>query len=410
LKLIDKEKMLATVRTLFGTVFLAQQASIGALEVMDQSHLTSVGACADLRDVHGALRHDRSPLADVHVPKWWTGEPSLADELYVIDASLYDLKNASSSGYHFDGELATKVREVYDRVGAVRVTKTGITDVQLMRAVAKFVLDKEIDYTGGANPRESLEPNVYEVGAPLTAWLQYHHEMAYLGHSTTKLAFLCNLAVPGKGETYLSDNVKATVSILETDLGQKLKEKGICYHRYLTDRMAFEGKEQLGVYNHWQLSMLTEDPEEAVRVARGKGLNVTWGPNRLLKTMYCTDAYEHHPKSGKNLLFSSIADDGMWFDTWEKVQHLPMDERPLRLTYGDQTPFTRAEKELFVDVYDRHGTPIRWEQGDVVVFDNYLFAHGRPSIYLEEGEERSLGVMLGESFTRLHTHDYPDGW
>ena len=85
----------------------------------------------------------------------------------------------------------------------------------------------------------------------------------------------------GVGHSFLSDNSIATNLILQTKLGQKLKEKGICYHRYLTDREYYKGKEEgQNIYNHWQQSFLTEDPMEAEKIAREKQLEVEWGPNR----------------------------------------------------------------------------------------------------------------------------------
>jgi len=63
-----------------------------------------------------------------------------------------------------------------------------------------------------------------------------------------------------KGFTYISDAIKATKDILATPLGQKLKEKGVCYIRCLTDRdqpkyklrkKGWSGVEEHGIYNHW---------------------------------------------------------------------------------------------------------------------------------------------------------------
>lgn len=53
--------------------------------------------------------------------------------------------------------------------------------------------------------------------------------------------------------------------------------------------------EEIGVYNHWQKSMLTEDPDQAEQYARNRGLETEWGPNRLLKTRYCVSAFEYDP-------------------------------------------------------------------------------------------------------------------
>ena len=317
------------------------------------------------------------PLPGRIEPRWWTGELPIAADSFTIDCSGHTMDDATLSR---GSELGNRMNSVFDEIGLVYLTNTGLTELADMRRVAKLVLENEMRYEAGANPRNDLVPNVYEVGAPLPAWLHYHHEMAYVGTSTTMLGFLARHAVANKGQTFVSDNVKATDAILATDLGQKLREL---------------------VYNHWQQSMMTDDPDEAERFARDHGLETEWGPNRLLKTRYYVSAYEYYPPLDRNLLYSSVADDGMWFDTWPKVQHLPYDQRPLKLTFGDLSEMTRAEKELFVDVYDRFGVPINWNVGDVAVVCNWRWAHGRPSIHLEDGEQRELGVLIGEPFNRV---------
>ncbi len=352
-----------------------------------------------------AAKHIPTQFPDVIEPRWWGGSPALARETFTIDCAGMDLAR-SQPGEH--SELDQRMNDLFDRVGLVHLVNTGLTDLQAMRRVANLVVRQQEQYVGGANPRDNLEANVYEVGAPLEAWLHYHHEMAYIGHSTRMIGFLCKSAVAGKGFTYVSDNVQATDAILATDFGQKLKELGICYHRNLTDRDAFLGTEQIGVYNHWQQSMMTDDPDEAEAIARSRGLETEWGPARLLKTRYYVSAFEYFPPLDRNLLYSSVADDGMWFDSWPKVMHLPDDQRPLKLTFGDGSEMSRDEKRLFIDVYDRFGIPIRWNPGEIAIMCNYRFAHGRPAIHLNPGEKRELGVLIGESYERVG--DLPGKW
>ena len=126
------------------------------------------------------------PLPGVIEPRWWTGEPALAPESFTIDCSELRMDDLSP-----DGELAVCMNRMFDEIGLVYLTNTGLADLQDMRQVARLVIENEMRYEGGANPRDDLEPNVYEVGAPLTARLHYHHEMAYVGTSTRMLGFLC---------------------------------------------------------------------------------------------------------------------------------------------------------------------------------------------------------------------------
>ena len=80
--------------------------------------------------------------------------------------------------------LGDRMNALFDELGLVYLTNTGLTDLADMRRAAKLVMDSEMRYEAGANPRNNLEPSVYEVGAPLPPWLHYPPEMAYVGTST----------------------------------------------------------------------------------------------------------------------------------------------------------------------------------------------------------------------------------
>ena len=343
-----------------------------------------------------------APLPDLLEPRWWTGTPALSPETFIINGNEY---RTAGEPLEPSAELEARMQAMFDDVGLVYLINTGLEDLQGMRTIASQIVKNQRQYEGGANPRKPIEKNVYEVGAPLEAWLHYHHEMAYIGSSTKMVSFLAHKMPETGGFTYVSDNCQATDALLATPFGQKLKTLGLCYHRDLTDRDNFVDKLDIGVYNHWQQSFMTEDPEEAAAEAQRRGLSIEWGPARLLKTRFYISAFEYFPHLDRNLLFSSLADDGMWFDTWPLVQHLPASERPLKLTFGDGTEMSAEEKALFLKVYDDYGIPIPWQVGDIAIICNYRFAHGRPAVHLQEGEERELGVLIGESFDRVEARD-----
>jgi hypothetical protein len=346
-----------------------------------------------------------APLAGRLEPRWWTGTPAISPDLFVIDGNEYRVDGQPLVA---SPALAERMQSTFDRVGLVHVINSGLDDFQSMRLVATQVLKNERKYEGGANPRNIIEKNVYEVGAPLAASLHYHHEMAYIGSSTKMVSFMAHKMPSEGGATFVSDNCQATDALMATDFGQKLKKLGLCYHRDLTDRDAFVGRLDIGVYNHWQQSMLTDNQDEAIAEARSRGLEAEWGPDRKLKTRYYISAFEYFPHLDRNLLYASLADDDAWFDSWPLVQHLPPEERPLKLTFGDDSEMSAEEKQLFLDIYDDFGIPINWKVGDIALICNYRFAHGRPSVKLKEGEQRELGVLIGESFERLQTFD--DKW
>lgn len=83
--------------------------------------------------------------------------------------------------------------------------------------------------------------------------------------------------------------------------------------------------------------------------------------------------------------------------------NVPQERRPLEMLFGDDEPLTLEEKQEWTDAYDEFGIPLAWQPGDVAVFCNMRFAHGRPGIVLQPGEKRELGVMLGPFFERMET-------
>jgi len=352
------------------------------------------------------LEHsDLGPLDGLIAQHFWTGASFHAPEVYEVDCSEFAMDDSDLSP---DSELARRMRATYDAVGLVVLRNTGLTDAADMRQFAQLVLEAEMVYEGGANPRDKIEGNVYEIGAPLAARLPYHHEMAYVSKSTRQISFVSIDALPDRGATFVSDGVASTDALLATELGQKLKTLGVCYHRSLTDATSFADAIGYGVYNHWQQSFGTDDPAVAEAKAVERGLIVEWGPHRKMLTRFYNPAFEFFPALDRNLLYASLADHGIWFDTWPLVQHLAFEDRPLHMTFGDDSEFTRADLEQFIKVYDDHGTKIDWGVGDVAVICNYRFAHGRPEIHLDDGEHRKLGVLLGPQFDRIGPR--PDKW
>jgi hypothetical protein len=103
-------------------------------------------------------------LPGVIEPRWWTGSPALPAESFTIDCAGYPM---DSGDLDRRGELARRMNALFDEVGLVVLVNTRLTDLPSMREFAKLVIDNEMRYKGGANPRDNLAKSVYEVGAPL---------------------------------------------------------------------------------------------------------------------------------------------------------------------------------------------------------------------------------------------------
>lgn len=86
------------------------------------------------------------------------------------------------------------------------MTNTGAESLQELKGHVDLVMDTTMEYKGGANSRGQLEPYFLEVGVPPVSDIHYHHEMAYIGKSTTKICFsIIDVLSGGRGSTYFSD-------------------------------------------------------------------------------------------------------------------------------------------------------------------------------------------------------------
>lgn len=302
------------------------------------------------------------------------------------------------------------MQTIFDQEQLVYLSNTGVKNMTELSKYISTIMESN-DYVGGANSRnrQGLEPFFYETGAPLSANLHYHHEMSYTGKSISKIAFAA-FDSPNdglRGATFLSDCKGLTEELLKTEFGQKLKELGVCYWRNLTDREGNYTPTQAGqVYNHWQQSFGTECPQEAQHKAEERGLQVDWGVDyagndRYMLTKYYAHAYEYSPNMDQNVIYATIADHFSWFDTWPGVQDLSPVERPIKMTFGDDSEITWEDWKLWVRLHDEFGFPVQWKKGDAVIVCNYRYAHGRPSIELRDGEKRELGVVLGSMYDRI---------
>lgn len=200
-------------------------------------------ATANNRNVNVSTKI-RNPII---APKW--GPNGAARDLpdhYVIDCSGRDMKELIPG-------VVDQAKAIFEQHGVILLKNTGLNTTDEMETWMTEILTDKMKYEGGANSRRSLndnhEKNVYDTGAPLTANLHYHHEMAYVPKSVQSLGFCCVECPEGKGWTWISDQKESTKYFLSTKFGQKLKEKGLCYVRCLTNKNAYEGKEKrsLGV-------------------------------------------------------------------------------------------------------------------------------------------------------------------
>ena len=77
----------------------------------------------------------------------------------------------------------------------------------------------------------------------------------------------------------------------------------------------------------------------------------------------------------------------------------------MKMCFGNMEEFTQQELEEWAALYSQYGFQVGGENGmadgDISIFCNFRFAHGRPAFQLREGEKRDLGVVIGKIYERI---------
>jgi alpha-ketoglutarate-dependent taurine dioxygenase len=294
--------------------------------------------------------------------------------------------------------MEAEIKARFSENGMVLLKNTGFTEFSELKYWGALIIKDFSNYEGGAFVRKKLSDVVYNTGTePDNLFIHPHNEMAYLPTFPRRIIFGSKTSLKAGGETIMSDNVAVTHAMLQSDVGKKLKDKGVIYIRNLTSRDA----ENKVVYKHWQDVFDTDDKEQVNSFSRGRGWNVEWKENDRCEIHFKTDAYEYNTTLNDNLLFTPVGAHGMHFDNWFPYNTLPFDQRPGHMVYGDGVPFTDKEIEFFLRIYDSYSFPIYWQPGWIAILDNERWAHARPPFSLQENETREIGVIIGDMKDRI---------
>jgi alpha-ketoglutarate-dependent taurine dioxygenase len=240
--------------------------------------------------------------ANIKAPDFTLIKPPKNPEDYQLDCREFQNHSA----------LEDAIRERFYQKGVVLLMNTSLKNVEELKQWAKILTSDFMPYEGGDSPRNKIVDHVYDVKGEVSfIYVHHHNEMSYLPRFPQCVLFGC-LAIPNQGgETLIADDVAVTYEILQTELGQKLKEKGICHIRNYTNA---NNTSTSIVHKHWQNTFYVDSKEQMENFAQREGWTFKWMEQDNLQISYKTDAYEYNEAIGENILFTSLGHHGAYFD------------------------------------------------------------------------------------------------
>ncbi|EDO41184.1 predicted protein [Nematostella vectensis] len=245
--------------------------------------------------------------------------------------------------------------------------------------------------TGNRRKVQGLDRVFTSTEDPKEFNIELHNEMACSTIYPRKVIFYCHQA-PGDacgGLTPLARNSEV-FSKLDMRIIAKLQQRQIRYHRYLTDESA-------GLYASWQQSFQTDDPREVDKFLDAAGFHYEWNQSdNSLTYWYILPPIIPHPVSGEPKWFTQ---PHVHHNTYYKESPmfegstLPNNKYPTHATYGDGEEFEPEVIQHIRAIGWQCAVGFPWQNGDVMVIDNFLAMHSRLSF---TGERKIYAFLTAD--------------
>ncbi|WP_327258014.1 TauD/TfdA family dioxygenase [Streptomyces sp. NBC_01244] len=239
-------------------------------------------------------------------------------------------------------------------------------------AVLDLVLPRRLAYVHGNSPRTKVGGNVYtSTEYPPEFTISMHNEMSYADAWPARLAFYCQVRPGGGGATPVLDAARWLES-----LDDEVREAFVGGVRYVQNL-----HDGFGLGKSWQATFETDRREEVETFLGGTDCTWAWQPDGGIRVESVRPATTRHPVTGAEVWFNQ-ADQwhpaGLGDDTAAALaQILPEDELPQNVTFADGSPIPEAYVAQIRDRGLEHAVDVDWAQGDLLLIDNVLLAHGR---------------------------------
>lgn len=276
------------------------------------------------------------------------------------------------------------------RSGAILIQGANVNTVARFEEFTGGIASKFRNYLDGNYPRRNLKGHVYISTEYDAAYdITMHNELSYSFKWPSMLFFACVIP-PGKGgETPLVDS-RRILEVMNPALVKEFEERKIRYIRNLHGGA--------GMGPSWQETFGTHDRKEVEKHCEQIDIKFQWKEDGGLRLENIRPATRFHP----------VTKEKVWFNQADQYHpsHFPKEvyetlimlaegneeDLPLYVSYGDGGKIPVETIREVIDTIDKVVVVRPWQEGDFVMVDNMLVAHGRKAY---EGN-RQIVVAMAE--------------
>ncbi len=228
-----------------------------------------------------------------------------------------------------------------------------------------------VSYEFGSTPRSRVQRQVYtSTEYPPHQHIPLHNEQAYTREWPMKIWFYCGQAAEQGGYTPIADS-REVYRRIPARIRERFVQKQIMYVRNYGN----------GLDVPWQKVFNSDDPAVVERYCHDNGIDYEWKADGELRTRQVAQAIAVHPRTGQTVWFNQahlFHVSNLEAAVREALLAVVAEEDlPRNACYGDGSPIESDLLDEIRDVYRSLAVQFAWQQGDVMMLDNMLAAHGR---------------------------------
>lgn len=261
--------------------------------------------------------------------------------------------------------------------GAVLIRNFGVNTVANFDAFLQLFKKSDLlDYTGGNSPRTKLSKGIYtSTEYPAEHFISLHNELSYSDQWPGHLFFCCVTPPGEKGNTLIADSRKM-LQLLDPEIVEMFETRKVKYIRNLHGGSGFFGPS-------WQETFETKDQDEVSEFCKKSNIEFEWKDGENLRTYQTSPGVRIHPATKEKAWFNQA-------DQFHPSNHPPryyealvdmcngkLEELPTHACFGDGSEIPDKVFEDIRNAFKQLTIYFPWQQGDALIVDNLLMAHGR---------------------------------
>ncbi|PMB25858.1 condensation domain-containing protein, partial [Fischerella thermalis CCMEE 5319] len=276
--------------------------------------------------------------------------------------------------------------------GAILFRDFEINSTSVFENFMRVISPELLEYRERSTPRTDLGGNIYtSTEYPAHEHIALHNEFSYAYTWPLKICFYCAETAVYGGETPIAD-CRQFLAKINPKIKDKFIEKQVMYVRNYGN----------GIDLSWQEAFQTNDKSVVEDYCRQAPMEFEWLDENRLRTRQVRPSVAIHPKTQEMVWFNQahlFHISNLDLEVREALLELfNASDIPRNTYYGDGSTIDISVLDEIREVYQQVSVKFPWQQGDVLLLDNMLVAHGRNPFV----GKRKILVAMGEAFTQEH--------